>query len=89
MKPIFYAAGPDIRKNYTTPPFLSVDIYSLLCSLLDIDQAPNNGSYERVRNFVVKQGKTAGLSNDSGRLSISSIMALVIVLLFSFVCKKS
>lgn len=89
MKPIFYAAGPDIRKNYTTSPFLSVDIYSLLCSLLDIDQASNNGSYERVRNFVVKQGKTAGLSNDSGRLSISSIMALVIVLLFSFVCKKS
>ena len=88
MKPLFYAAGPDIRSNHTTPPFLSVDIYPLLCSLLEIDPAPNNGSLERVRNFVAKQGSAEGLSNECRLLFPCHILSVLTVLVCFYISRK-
>ena len=53
MKPIFYARGPNIRTNYTTTPFSTVDIYPLVCRLLGIEPAPNNGSRSNTDSFVL------------------------------------
>jgi len=44
MKTIFRAFGPDFKKNYLTEPFDSIHIYPLMCKLLQINPAPNNGS---------------------------------------------
>jgi hypothetical protein len=44
MKPFFLARGPDIRRDVRLPAFRSVDIYPLLCELLGVAPAPNNGT---------------------------------------------
>jgi len=43
MHAIFYAAGPAFKKNYKLPQLYNVDIYNLICQLLDIEPAPNDG----------------------------------------------
>ena len=44
MKMIFRAFGPDFKKGYVSESFDSIHIYSLMCRLLQVDPAPNNGS---------------------------------------------
>jgi predicted AlkP superfamily pyrophosphatase or phosphodiesterase len=44
MYAIFYAAGPSFRKNYTIPEMNNTDIYDLICRILDIEPAPNDGN---------------------------------------------
>ncbi|KAK6183339.1 hypothetical protein SNE40_010840 [Patella caerulea] len=44
MKPIFLAHGPNFKVNYKQESIESVDIYPLICKLLGVNAAPNNGS---------------------------------------------
>lgn len=43
MQSIFFAVGPSFRSDYQSPPFNNVDIYNLICNILDIEPAPNDG----------------------------------------------
>jgi len=52
MHPIFIAHGPAFKKAYKADPFQSVDLYPLLCHLLDIDPRPNNGSFDAIRHIL-------------------------------------
>ena len=52
MRPLFMANGPAFKKNYVhRVPFLNVDVYSLVCSVLHLNLDPNlkmtNPSYCR------------------------------------------
>lgn len=42
MHPFFIAHGPAFRKNYTSKPFSNVDIYGLICHILDVSGIVNN-----------------------------------------------
>ncbi|KAL8568014.1 hypothetical protein ACOMHN_029189 [Nucella lapillus] len=53
MKAIFLARGPDFRKGVHSTSLKSVDIYPLVCLLLNIDAAPNNGSLEQTNPFLL------------------------------------
>uniref|UniRef100_A0AAY4CLX5 Ectonucleotide pyrophosphatase/phosphodiesterase family member 7-like n=1 Tax=Denticeps clupeoides TaxID=299321 RepID=A0AAY4CLX5_9TELE len=44
MKTIFRAFGPNFKKNFLSEPFDSINIYPLMCKLLGVSPAPNNGS---------------------------------------------
>lgn len=48
MHPIFFAHGPSFRKKKQVHHFDSVDVYRLLCKLLDVTPAPNNGSDQAI-----------------------------------------
>ena len=52
MHPIFIAHGPVFKKAYKAEPFESVDLYPLLCHLLDIEPRPNNGSLEAIEHIL-------------------------------------
>ena len=52
MHPIFIAHGPAFKKGYKSEPFESVDLYPLLCHLLDIEPRPNNGSLEAIEHIL-------------------------------------
>jgi len=52
MHPIFIAHGPAFKKAYKAEPFQSVDLYPLLCHLLDIKPRPNNGSLEAIKHIL-------------------------------------
>ncbi|MDR2887869.1 MAG: ectonucleotide pyrophosphatase/phosphodiesterase [Bacteroidales bacterium] len=43
---IFYAAGPSFRKNYRIEEMNNVDVYNIVCRILGITPAPNDGNME-------------------------------------------
>lgn len=49
MHPIFLAHGPAFKENYVAEPFDNVHVYPLMCHLLGINPAPNNGSLKAVK----------------------------------------
>ena len=52
MSPFFIASGPAFKKGYIAEPFDSVDIYPLMCHILGLTPAPNNGSLDNVKHML-------------------------------------
>jgi predicted AlkP superfamily pyrophosphatase or phosphodiesterase len=52
MHGIFYAAGPGIARGRTIGAVEQVDVYALLCRLLGIEPAPNDGVWERIAGAI-------------------------------------
>ena len=48
MNGIFYAEGPNFKKRFLAPQLYVTDIYELMCRLLEIAPAHNDGKFERV-----------------------------------------
>ncbi|XP_005103202.1 ectonucleotide pyrophosphatase/phosphodiesterase family member 5 [Aplysia californica] len=48
MHPFFVAMGPSFKNNFELDQFRSVDVYPLMCHILNLKPAPNNGSMETV-----------------------------------------
>lgn len=44
--------GPAFKKNFTIETFNSVDIYPLMCHILGVEPAPNNGSMDKVKTLL-------------------------------------
>lgn len=58
MFAIFYAFGPAFKSDYTAPKFNNVDIYPLICEILELDPAPVDGKLENVKGMLKdKKGK--------------------------------
>ncbi|MEE9562390.1 MAG: ectonucleotide pyrophosphatase/phosphodiesterase [Thermoanaerobaculia bacterium] len=86
MGATFVAAGPAFHQGQVVPPFENIHIYELLCALLGLEPAPNDGDLEVVRG-VLREGGHVGeglvpslgrgqapplryLEHPSGRLSL-------------------
>ena len=53
MQVPFRAVGPDFKQNYLTyEVFCNVNIYALLCHLLGIEEAPNDGNLNTVKGML-------------------------------------
>ncbi|XP_038076960.1 bis(5'-adenosyl)-triphosphatase enpp4-like [Patiria miniata] len=52
MHPIFVARGPSFRQGLLVEPFENVNIYPLICKILGLEPAPNNGSLENVQDLL-------------------------------------
>ena len=52
MHPFFISHGPLFRKNFTAKPFNIIDIYPLLCYILDVEPYPNNGSFANIEHIL-------------------------------------
>lgn len=74
MRPFFIAMGPAFKKGYVSEQFNSVDIYPLMCHILGIEPAPNNGSFDNVKELLVEID-----TNVTDRLSMTWVSFLVIV----------
>nr|ACB70464.1 nucleotide pyrophosphatase/phosphodiesterase 5 [Schistosoma mansoni] len=80
MSPFLMAMGPQIAKSQPTELKESIkliDIYSLICLMLDLEPAPNNGSVCRVLPLL-SQGSFANIN----RLSIIFIIKFIILSIF-------
>jgi len=49
MHAIFYAAGPAFKKGYFTDQLNNTDIYNLICKILKLKPAPNDGSLQDIK----------------------------------------
>lgn len=52
MHAIFYAYGPSFKEGYIHPTFENIQIYSLICRLLGIEPAKNDGNLEVVKGML-------------------------------------
>ncbi|REJ78584.1 MAG: alkaline phosphatase family protein [Acidobacteria bacterium] len=52
MRALFIASGPAFKKRTTILPIRNIEIYNLMCSILGLDPAPNDGDFENVKNIL-------------------------------------
>ncbi|MDH6344141.1 putative AlkP superfamily pyrophosphatase or phosphodiesterase [Parabacteroides sp. PFB2-12] len=52
MQAIFYAAGPSFKSGERLPAIANVNLYLLICKLLDLQPAPNDGTEEEVAGLL-------------------------------------
>ncbi|MDR1340537.1 MAG: ectonucleotide pyrophosphatase/phosphodiesterase [Prevotellaceae bacterium] len=52
MNAVFFASGPAFKQAYSQPPFMNVDLYSLMTAVLKLNPAPNDGNFERVKGML-------------------------------------
>jgi predicted AlkP superfamily pyrophosphatase or phosphodiesterase len=52
MNGIFYAIGPSFKQGYESPILQNIDIYNLLCRILKIQPAENDGKMERIEEVL-------------------------------------
>lgn len=57
MHPYFIAYGPAFKKGFNITQFQNLDIYPLMCNILGVQAAPNNGSFERVKSILKGNGQ--------------------------------
>lgn len=55
MHPVFVARGPAFRQDFVQPSMQSVDLYPLMCHILSVRPAPNNGSLMRVKALLSQE----------------------------------
>jgi predicted AlkP superfamily pyrophosphatase or phosphodiesterase len=52
MFSIFYAAGPAFKKNYRFESLDNIDVYNLICKILDIKPAKNDGNPDHIQKLL-------------------------------------
>ncbi|XP_054831206.1 ectonucleotide pyrophosphatase/phosphodiesterase family member 7 [Eublepharis macularius] len=63
MKTIFRAEGPAFKRGLEVEPFESVNVYALLCKLLEITPEPNDGSLNATQHMLLRSAGTAMISS--------------------------
>lgn len=87
MHPLFIAHGPDFRTGYISEPFDNVDLYPLMCYLLDIPVLPSNGSLHRVVFLLSRRGPSVHLELNLWLLCVTVVLVLVSLgLLLGLLC---
>jgi predicted AlkP superfamily pyrophosphatase or phosphodiesterase len=54
MHGLFVASGPRLRRGVVLPEIRNVDIYALLCTLLDVPAAPNDGNLRNIERALAR-----------------------------------
>ncbi|TAL66980.1 MAG: alkaline phosphatase family protein [Bacteroidetes bacterium] len=52
MFSIFYASGPSFKKNYHFKELNNIDVYNLICRILDIKPAKNDGDPAHIKGML-------------------------------------
>ena len=52
MNAIFYAYGPAFKANHQHTSFKNVSVYPLMCEILGLNPAPNDGNLEEVNGML-------------------------------------
>jgi predicted AlkP superfamily pyrophosphatase or phosphodiesterase len=52
MRGIFMAWGPAFKKGHLAEPIENVDVYNLMCRILGLRPAQNDGDFDRVKSFL-------------------------------------
>ncbi|XP_077443307.1 ectonucleotide pyrophosphatase/phosphodiesterase family member 1 [Stigmatopora argus] len=52
MQAIFIGYGPGFKSNMTVSPFENIELYNLMCDLLGIPPAPNNGTHGSLNHLL-------------------------------------
>ncbi|KAJ8311299.1 hypothetical protein KUTeg_011151 [Tegillarca granosa] len=79
MRAIFVAFGPDFKGNYKSKPFTNVNLYQLMCRLLGITPAPNNGIWSIVSDMLNDGQSSSSEPRYNGALLPNLILFLLVM----------
>lgn len=77
MHPFMAASGPSFRQGYKMRSLQSVDLYPLMCYLLQIPAQPNNGSLSNAKCLMV-----TAVSGE-GFVVVSLVLGVIIVFMMT------
>ena len=80
MHPFFLAQGPAFKEGFVSEPFENVNIYSLMCHILGIEPAPNNGSLQAVQHLLKEKEQ----KHDYTVLIVVSVISVLVLLLMTY-----
>ncbi|XP_067128620.1 ectonucleotide pyrophosphatase/phosphodiesterase family member 5-like isoform X1 [Centruroides vittatus] len=80
LRAIFYAVGPYFKQNYVINNLDSVNIYSIICHILDIKPSAHNGSWKDVSHILTSPKKIEYASG------VASIKFSVIIIFVNVIC---
>ena len=66
MQSIFLGQGPSLKSPMTITPFSNVEVYNLMCDLIDVRPAPNNGTYGKLHHVLRLPPKNISSTDGSG-----------------------
>lgn len=72
MHPFMAASGPSFRQSYKMKTLQSVDLYPLMCYLLQIPAQPNNGTLSNAKCLMV-----TAVSGE-GFLAVSLVFGMIL-----------
>lgn len=52
MRATFIANGPDFKRGYVAEPFSNVNVYNIMCEILGLKPAPNDGDFDSVKGMM-------------------------------------
>ncbi|MBX3282238.1 MAG: alkaline phosphatase family protein [Acidobacteria bacterium] len=52
MRATFIASGPAFKRGYVAKPFANVEVYNVVCKILGLKPAPNDGDLDHVRSML-------------------------------------
>jgi len=52
MQAIFVAYGPSFKSNYVSQPFENIQLYNLMCALVNVTPAANNGTWGALHHLL-------------------------------------
>lgn len=58
MHALLLGLGPAFKSGFHGPPMDTIDVYELMCYILSIDPAPNNGTFDHARTLLKDEGGT-------------------------------
>ncbi|XP_038057050.1 ectonucleotide pyrophosphatase/phosphodiesterase family member 7-like [Patiria miniata] len=83
MRSILYAQGPSFKKGFRGEHLESVNIYPLICDLLGLDPAPNNGSLQNYKAFLDDGSSSASTVRSLGVATLVSMYTMMIALIYN------
>jgi hypothetical protein len=52
MRALFIARGAAFKKGYVAEPFENIHVYNLMCKILGLKPAKNDGNFETVKGML-------------------------------------
>nr|XP_006815155.1 PREDICTED: ectonucleotide pyrophosphatase/phosphodiesterase family member 5-like [Saccoglossus kowalevskii] len=81
MRAFFIAHGPAFKSNFTSKPFNNVDVYPLICHIMNLQPGPHNGSLSAVNHMLTSSHSFVYLSGHLAIIIVCSIALISVILL--------
>ncbi|XP_058527125.1 ectonucleotide pyrophosphatase/phosphodiesterase family member 3 isoform X2 [Ochotona princeps] len=72
MEAIFLAHGPSFKEKTEVEPFENIEVYNLMCDLLHIQPAPNNGTHGSLNHLLKTPFYEPTHAEEASELSVCS-----------------
>jgi len=76
MKTIFLASGPAFKKGYVKKGFENIHVYELMCAVLGLTPAANNGSFSAVADLLLSSSGKAGSDEHTTIFTGAKVLAV-------------